>query len=205
MWALCQCGCVIGNKVTIGQKPSAEALEFLKLPDASRQEVITTLGKPYFESETNRILVYIWEETLEIYPLVEGDPTTVSQPSNDSHENHHLGKQNANPAKPDDGWKDLREAGAETARVVAREIFLKPKSPAYGGSDSFSLGKPERWGLFIAYDENGKVTAHTGWKTEIDQSILEKKCANWRRNGTKINSSFEFTQIEPPPPPQTRR
>src|SRR5665213_2566048 len=171
LWALFQCGCVIGNKVTVGQKPSAETLEFLKLPDASRQEVIATLGKPYFESETNRILVYIWEETLEMHPLVENDSatqdaeysSTASLPSNNLSESQRIGNQTARPAESEHIGKVLSQTGTEIGHEVARTI-LKPE----GRPASLAVRKPQSWGLYSAYHENGKVTAYTGWKTEID-------------------------------------
>jgi hypothetical protein len=208
LWAFFQCGCAIGNKITIGQKPSAETLEFLKLPDASRQEVIATLGKPYFESETNRILVYIWEETLEMHPLVDHHPatqdaensSTASLPSNNLSENQRLGNQTAETAK-EDTWKELRQSGTQIGHEVAREILKSDSS----SQDSLTLGKPQSWGLFIAYDENGEVTAYTALKTEFDQAIIEKKCAIWRENGTKININFKVIQVEQPPSPPTRR
>ena len=194
LWALFQCGCVIENKITIGQKPSAETLEFLKLPDASRQEAIATLGKPYFESETNRILVYIWEDTLEMHPLADNDSATQDA------ENQRTGNPTDRPAK-EDTWKELRQTGTEIGHEVVREI-LKPDSAT---QDSLTLGKPQSWGLFIAYDENGEVTAYTALKTEFDQAIIEKKCAVWRENGTKININFKVIQVEQPPSPPTRR
>ena len=194
LWAFFQCGCVIGNKITVGQKPSAETLEFLKLPDASRQEVIATLGKPYFESETNRILVYIWEETIEMHPLVDNNPTTQDD------DNQRTGNPTARPAK-EDTWKEMRQTGTEIGHEVAREILNSDSSP----QKSLTLGKPQSWGLFIAYDENGKVTAYTGWETEFDQAIIEKKCAIWRENGTKINIKFKVIQVEQPPSSPTRR
>ena len=196
LWAFFQCGCVIGNKITVGQKPSAETLEFLKLPDASRREVIATLGKPYFESETNRILVYIWEETLEMHSLVNQDPATQEDDNSST-----ASLPNNNISKKEDTWKEMRESGTQIGHEVARAILKSDSS----SQDSLTLGKPQSWGLFIAYDENGKVTAYTGWKTEFDQAIIEKKCAIWRENGTKMNIEFKVIQVKQPPSSPTRR
>ena len=208
LWALLQCGCVIENKVSVGQKPSAEGLEFLNLSDASRQEVVATLGQPDFESETNRILVYIWKETLEMRSLVEGLPAAQddNHSSQDCPSNNGSSgiNQNAKPAKPVDKWKELRRAGTVAGHELAKAI-LESGSPPPAGSDSLSLGKSQNWGLFIAFDEDGKVTAHTGWKTEVDPASLEKKCMEWRKNGTRTNLYFKVIRLEPPPTAQTRR
>jgi hypothetical protein len=57
-------GCLIpiGSKVSDGHHYSKEALAFLELPGATRNEVIASLGEPLYESLETRTLVYVWYE-----------------------------------------------------------------------------------------------------------------------------------------------
>ena len=67
-------GCVvvpIPGKVTSGHQHSSEALEFLRSPDTTREEVIASLGPPLLEVPESGVLLYAWEKTsrfLIIYP-----------------------------------------------------------------------------------------------------------------------------------------
>ena len=62
-------GCIIplGHKTTLGHKPAQEALAFLDLPVTSRDDVLSSLGQPFWESAELRIMLYVWETSLEWY------------------------------------------------------------------------------------------------------------------------------------------
>jgi len=55
--------------VTAGHKHSRDAIRFLDAPDATRCEVIATLGSPLLESRKSRVLLYAWQRTLRIVPF----------------------------------------------------------------------------------------------------------------------------------------
>ena len=55
--------------VTAGHRHSGDAITFLSAPDATRSEVIATLGSPIVESRESRVLLYAWERTLRIVPF----------------------------------------------------------------------------------------------------------------------------------------
>jgi hypothetical protein len=55
--------------VTGGHKHSGDAIRFLASPDATRSEVIATLGSPLVESRESRVLLYAWQKTLRIVPF----------------------------------------------------------------------------------------------------------------------------------------
>lgn len=215
LWMLVPTGCVVvplPNETTKGRKDPAEALEFLDLPGTTRRETIASLGPPSYESPTNRVLVYVWEETPR-YLMISLNP--YSYPRSGSTGDSAFSQMNQSSSK--DQWRDARHdlnnAGREALQAAgkaAAQAMLEglggdaddsqPASPA-----TMLHGAPQPWGLFVAYDENGFVTAHTGWKTETDEASLEKKCAAWRKNGTRTNLHFKLVRIEPPKPPVTRR
>lgn len=55
--------------ITAGHKYSGDAIKFLDAPDATRKEVIATLGPPLINSRESRVLLYTWQRTLRIVPL----------------------------------------------------------------------------------------------------------------------------------------
>ena len=58
-------GCLIpeGRQVVSGQKYSGDAIAFLGLPGATRQETLDTLGLPSWESQKSKVLLYLWESS----------------------------------------------------------------------------------------------------------------------------------------------
>jgi len=125
------------ENVTAGHKYSAEAIKFLDSPNATRMEVISTLGHPLVESRESRVLLYTWETTRTFMPFqivsVDRDPST----------------------------------GAETTTPLNSE----------------TSGVARRWGLFIAYNDDGIVYAHE--IRRIGASGLEEACVGWRRSLVK--------------------
>lgn len=123
-------GCIVfptGSRIISDGNFSHEALAFLDLPDASRDETIATLGKPAYESKNLGVLLYLYHsvDTYHVMPIpIEVKHTDV------------------NPIAESDGETD-----------------------------------PELWGLFVAYDEKGRVFAHA--LRRVGDGGLEEECANW--------------------------
>jgi hypothetical protein len=98
LFAILLCGCLmipLPTKQTSRHAYSKEAIAFLDLPDATRAEVLSTLGPPVSELTDVGVLVYTWELTsrfLVVYPsgidaretarqndlVLEGDAAKVS-------------------------------------------------------------------------------------------------------------------------------
>jgi hypothetical protein len=121
-------GCIVfptGTKIISGGLYSREAVAFLNLPDATRQETISTLGPPTFESKELGVLLYIYQsvETYHVEPI---------------------------PIKVGD---------------------VNLNSPYDGQTE------PETSGLFVGYDDQGRVTGH-GF-SPIGPGPLEVQCTNW--------------------------
>jgi hypothetical protein len=60
-------GCIVfptGRAVVSGSDYPHEAIAFLDLPDASREETIATLGPPSWESTNSRVLLYLYETAI---------------------------------------------------------------------------------------------------------------------------------------------
>jgi hypothetical protein len=120
--------------VTAGHRHSRDTITFLNAPDATRSEVIATLGSPIVESLASRVLLYAWERTWRIVPF---QTVTI-------YRDHFTGTETTTPSGPQ---------GAIATAV-------------------------QRWGLFIAYSDDGFVCAHEVLR--IGTSDLERACVTWR-------------------------
>ena len=65
------CGCIVGKKhVVTGANLSPEALAFLNLKDATRSEVLSTLGPPSYESTNSQVLLYFSSTATHVHGFV---------------------------------------------------------------------------------------------------------------------------------------
>src|SRR5437016_10841644 len=76
-------GCIIplGRKATLGHEYSPEALLFLGAKGTSRDDVLSNLGPPLWESAESRVMLYVWETSLEWYIV---PPKPLGPPGKDS-------------------------------------------------------------------------------------------------------------------------
>ena len=60
-------GCLFpeGRKVVSGHEYKKEALAFLDERGVTREETVATLGLPSWESQSSRVLLYLWETTFK--------------------------------------------------------------------------------------------------------------------------------------------
>jgi hypothetical protein len=75
-----------------------------------------------------------------------------------------------------------------TSSVVPFQIVSKDRDPATGVETTTPLnpkapGTVQQWGLFIAYNDRGKIVAHE--VTRTGASGLEEACIKWQRTVIK--------------------
>jgi hypothetical protein len=115
-------GCLIplGHKTTAGHKYTPESLAFLDDPRTTRRDTLAELGPPLWESAGLRIMLYLWEDSLQWYYAPPG------------------------------------RLGIEPGKTTSH---------------------PQRWGLFIAYNDQEIVVAHE--VRPVGDDSPEVACVRW--------------------------